>query len=72
MAENKKANKKNDWDKVQKIGFWSLIIVSVAFWGGVYAGFTSANETSKKIEITKAQAIEEYKASQAALKPSEQ
>lgn len=63
MAE-KKNNKINKakWDNVQKIGFWGLIVVSIAFWSGVYIGNYSANTTKNQLETAKVQAVEAYKA----------
>lgn len=56
--------KKNSqkWDSAQKIGFWGLILVNLAFWTGVYLGNVSAHNGIKELEQAKTSAVEEYKA----------
>lgn len=61
----KKTNRAK-WDNVQKLGFWGLIIVSIAFWGGVYLGGAAVTQGIADKEAAKTQAVEEYKASQVA------
>lgn len=55
--------KKPNWTKAQLIGFWSLAIILLAFWGGVAVG-TQATLSSQANEAkVKTQAVEDYKAS---------
>lgn len=72
MAKEKTTKNVKKWDNVQKIGFWGLIIVSIAFWSGVYIGNIGATTAQKELEQAKTSAIEEYKATQVELKTSEQ
>lgn len=66
MAEKTKTTKTTKkapkWDNIQKIGFWGLIIVQIAFWGGVYLGNTAAHNSFNEKEAIKASAVEAYKA----------
>lgn len=64
-----KTNKSRKFDKIQKFGFWAIIIVSVAFWSGVYIGTQVTLNNINDKESAKIKAIEEYKAS---LKTSKQ
>lgn len=50
------------WDNIQKIGFWGLILVNLAFWTGVYLGNVSAHNGIKELEEAKHSAVENYKA----------
>lgn len=71
MPKEKTTTKKNTakWDALQKIGFWGLIIVSIAFWGGVYIGSSAAYNDINEVKAAQAQAVEEYKST---LKQSQQ
>ena len=60
ITKTKKPTQK--WDNVQKIGFWGLILVNLAFWSGVYLGNVSAHNGIKELEEAKTSAIEDYKA----------
>ena len=67
MSEKIKTTKTNKaksqkWDNIQKIGFWGLILVNLAFWTGVYLGNVSAHNGIKELEEAKTSAVEEYKA----------
>lgn len=60
------------WDNIQKIGFWGLILVNLAFWAGVYLGNVSAHNGMKELEQAKTSAVEEYKANAEAILKAEQ
>lgn len=63
IKTTKSKNKSNKFDNLQRIGFWGLIIVSLAFWTGVYLGNTAAQTKVAEQEQIKTEAIEDYKAS---------
>ena len=63
MADKTKTTKKVNWTKAQILGFWSLVIILAAFWGGVTVGTQATLASQAREEQVKTQAIEAYKAS---------
>ena len=62
MADKTKTTKKVNWSKAQILGFWSLVIILAAFWGGVTVGTQATLASQAREEQVKTQAIEAYKA----------
>ena len=62
MSKDIKSKKKINWTKAQVIGFWSVVIILVTFWGGTIVGTQATLNSQANEAQVKTQAVEEYKA----------